>query len=79
MKRRKVLIALALFLERRGESPTWGELCAMTGYNRAKMRTLLRVLKRDGLVDFERQTRSLVITEAGMEAARSGRPVETAK
>jgi hypothetical protein len=66
---RRLLIAVELYRREHGRSPIWWELRTALGLSHDEMTELAWALRRNGLIIFTRETRSLRVTPAGLRAA----------
>ena len=69
---RRLLLAVELYRRQHGRGPTWSELrrACKTGYYGTP--ELCWALRRNGLVLFTREARSIRVTAAGLRAALKG-------
>lgn len=73
MKRRKLLILIALGVKQGGESPSWTALRVALGVGRFKFVSIMESLRRDGLVTYEDDVPgSARVTSAGLRLAVRG-------
>lgn len=73
MKRRKLLVLIALGVKQRGECPSWAALRAALGVGRFKFASLMESLRRDGLVTYDEDVPgSARVTPAGLRLAVRG-------
>jgi DNA-binding IclR family transcriptional regulator len=69
VKRRRLLVIVALSVREHGTSPTWGVLQRALGVDRIKLVRLLEALRADGLVTYTGASGSLRVTPAGVREA----------
>lgn len=75
VKRRKILLIIALSVDERGEAPPWSAMRNAIGVDRAKFQRLMGALRRDGLATWSGKPGSARVTPAGLEQAlRKTRP-----
>ena len=73
MKRRKLLVLIALGVKQHGASPSWTALRAALGVGRFKFVSLMKSLRRDGLVTYDDDVPgSARVTTAGLRLAVRG-------
>ena len=74
MKRRRVLVYVALYLREHGRPPTWSEIRAAVGVSRFALVALMRSMRADGFVTYADDVPGdLRVTAAGLVYAAGRR------
>ena len=74
MKRRRILLYVALYVREHGRPPSWSEIRAAVGLSRFRLVTLMASMRADGFITYDDDVPGdLRVTAAGLTFAAGRR------